>query len=685
VADEPASPRKLASIVAVDMAGYSRRTESDEAATLRAVTALRQQVTASAAAHGGRVFNTAGDGFMLEFPLASSAVLAAHEIATSSDPPVRVGVHLGEVSITENGDLLGHGVNIAARIQQMAAPGAVLVSGDVKRSIRGPLGERLKAQGSVRLDKMSETLPVFALAPAGGGRAKGRRRDLKAPLTAGLAVGAILVLGVVLWSARGALPHAGRPGDHIAILPFAAISGGDDSRTFAAGLADELTTVLSNNGAQTVSNANSASLGGPAGVAQARRLGVGLILDGSVEKTGVALKVRAHLDQAADRTVLWSQDFQGAVTPSDPLQAQVAAMSTVTTLAARSALKGGLRDAQVISDYISAKEETVFGAEERAETFARRVVQSAPAFADGHASLAMVLTLMGRDAQLDRAGALRTEAEAHARRALALDPHNGSAFVALSLLRPNTDWRGRETWLAHGLAADPGEATLPLQESRLLAHVGRLDAAVELARQAVALDPLQPWVSQTLAYLLFETGQARDGQAVLDGMVRDWPTDRSVLSARFWVAAENPDPKAALKLLDDPSTPLSQASTTIWRRSLLAEQSGRPRDRASAAALVKRAVKADSFDPGEAMMILTRLGDMDGAFAAAAKYVDRFNTYYTAQPSFLFIAATAPLRRDRRFMPLASRLGLVDYWRSTGKWPDFCSEPGLPYDCKARI
>ena len=86
---EVASLRKLASIVAIDVAGYSRRTEADEEATVKAIAALRAKVAKAAAAHGGRVFNTAGDGFMLEFPSASSALAAAEEISAAGDPPAR--------------------------------------------------------------------------------------------------------------------------------------------------------------------------------------------------------------------------------------------------------------------------------------------------------------------------------------------------------------------------------------------------------------------------------------------------------------------------------------------------------------------------------------------------------------------------------------------------------------------
>ena len=208
--DERAAPRKLASIVAVDVAGYSRRTETDEEAAVRALAILREQIALSARAHGGRVFNTAGDGFMLEFPTVSGALAAAEQIAGSGDPPVRVGVHVGEVSVTESGDLLGHGVNVAARIQQMASPGAVLVSGDVKRAVRGPLGERLRPQGSVRLDKMHETLPVFALGAGWGRRGpRGAGAAWGAPLIAGAEAPAFLALaGFALWPGHGLVPAA---------------------------------------------------------------------------------------------------------------------------------------------------------------------------------------------------------------------------------------------------------------------------------------------------------------------------------------------------------------------------------------------------------------------------------------------------------------------------------------------
>ncbi|MGD9981878.1 MAG: hypothetical protein AB7H66_14045 [Hyphomonadaceae bacterium] len=112
--------RRLATILAVDIVGYSAAAERDQAAAAQQVAALRARVVELAALHGGRLFHTAGDGFMMEFPLASAAVRAAVALlneaadAAGTLPRVRAGAHLGEV-IVDGDDLLGHGVNVAAR------------------------------------------------------------------------------------------------------------------------------------------------------------------------------------------------------------------------------------------------------------------------------------------------------------------------------------------------------------------------------------------------------------------------------------------------------------------------------------------------------------------------------------------------------------------------------------------
>ena len=273
---------------------------------------LKALVSKTVSAHGGRVFNTAGDGFMLEFPTASGALAAAEEISISSPMPVRAGVHLGEVAITDSGDLLGHGVNVAARIQQMASPGAVLVSGDVKRAIRGPLGERLKPQGSVKLDKMSETLPVFALAPADGGRAKGRRLRLNAlVVVASAAALAMLKSGSRPGLGRDALTRGAPARVLVAVPPIEAPAGDPTLRAFADNLGDQVIGAMNANQVQTLPRGDSQALRGPGAGRAAQQLGVTLLLDASVQREGGTLSARARLDDVRRRVTLWSTSLDG--------------------------------------------------------------------------------------------------------------------------------------------------------------------------------------------------------------------------------------------------------------------------------------------------------------------------------------------------------------------------------------
>lgn len=133
--------RKLTTIMSIDVAGYSRAMEVVDGAAAEAVGALRHAIE-DVTPLGGRIFNSAGDGFMIEFPVVSSGARAALTLLSKSNagakplPKIRIGLHLGEVIVGENGDLLGHGVNVAARLQAKAAPGTAMVSQAVQSQLR---------------------------------------------------------------------------------------------------------------------------------------------------------------------------------------------------------------------------------------------------------------------------------------------------------------------------------------------------------------------------------------------------------------------------------------------------------------------------------------------------------------------------------------------------------------------
>ncbi len=332
---------KLATIVALDVAGFSARTEADQARTVAQITLLRPVIEGIAKSHGGRVFNTAGDGFMLEFGSSMSGVNAALELADECRPRVRVGVHVGEVVVQPNGDLLGHGVNVAARLMAKAEPGSAIISADVCRLIRGPLAERFASRGTVQLDKMAETIEIFA--PTAGTHAQTAAKAQAAPVTSvlkwkwptprlaamfGVPV-LLVILAVILWSRSGpsTVTTSDATNASIAVLPFENLSTDKDNAFFAVGIQDEILTRLAKIGSlKVISRTSTANLGSrPDNLSKlAEQLGVANILEGSVQRRGDAVRVNVQLIKAATDEHLWAEIYDRKIDDIFAVQSEIA-------------------------------------------------------------------------------------------------------------------------------------------------------------------------------------------------------------------------------------------------------------------------------------------------------------------------------------------------------------------------
>ncbi len=157
---------RLASIVAVDIVGFSTMSERDQRNAARKVEALRHRLQTVAGKNGGRLFNTAGDGFMLEFGSAGSAFSAIQEILDKrgrGEPPIRVGAHVGDVVVTATDDLLGHGVNVAARLQELAEPGTALVSAEFRSMARSSPAAAFQSRGQKPLENIDQRVQTFEI------------------------------------------------------------------------------------------------------------------------------------------------------------------------------------------------------------------------------------------------------------------------------------------------------------------------------------------------------------------------------------------------------------------------------------------------------------------------------------------------------------------------------------------
>jgi class 3 adenylate cyclase len=157
---------RLASIVSVDVQGFSTLSERDQARAARQVAALRARIETCAERNGGRVFNSAGDGFMLEFPSAGAALGCINDLLDKrgkGEPPIRIGAHVGDVIVTITNDLLGHGINVAARLQSLAAPNSALVSGEFRSMARNSPQAAFLARGRQPLDNIEQKVQTYAI------------------------------------------------------------------------------------------------------------------------------------------------------------------------------------------------------------------------------------------------------------------------------------------------------------------------------------------------------------------------------------------------------------------------------------------------------------------------------------------------------------------------------------------
>ena len=509
---------------------------------------------------------------------------------------------------------------------------------------------------------------------------------------------------VVLAAAAAAfwmLPHKPAPAPvqtaalRIAVLPFDVL--GDDAalRQFSGGLEAEIVGQLNQNQVPVVSGQDSAQLKGQGLSAAAAIQHIAYVFAGTVERSGKQLLVRAHLDDARQSVTIWSLEFSGD--PGDPraLQDQVSAQTALVGTLAVHYDKLANGDTDAMSMLIKALGAAPGVSGESGWDNAKKLVAKFPDNAQLHSYFAMTSAALAIESTPRRAAELRESVKIEAQHALALDPHDSYAYFAQSFLFPSVGhWAEREKFLLQGLSVVPQDELLTNIESNLLREVGRLKDAVAYGRQAQAVLPPTFNRDSTLILALSATGNSFEAGQLADIAAKSWPSRSPVWNARFEMAVFNSQWNDALALLVPGGyVPLPGPVADAWRSALKAAKSGDPGAKRSAVRdfvvqldpALPWASKAamppnEVMTPGGVIAMLAILGDKDTAFAQAKAYLKR-DSY--ADSSFLFWPNLAEFRRDPRFMPLAAQIGLVDYWRSSGNWPDFCNDKNSPYDCRA--
>jgi len=484
--------RRLAAILAADMVGYSRLMEADEAGTLaRLKTHRLELIDPAISKQRGRIIKTTGDGLLVEFQSVADAVQCAVEIqhrmmrrnadvAPARWIQFRIGINLGDVIFEEN-DLFGDGVNVAARLQELAEPGGICVSGAVRDQVGDRLDDVIFADlGEQSVKNLVRRIRVYSV------------KLQSEPAIAGDSV------------PRTAPPEVTKK-PSMAVLPLLNISGDPEQEFFADGLTEDIITELSRFRDLLVISRNSVFVhkGKPVNVqAVAREFGVDYVLEGSVRKAGDRVRVTVQLIDAETDRHIWAERYDRNLEDIFAIQDEVTG-AIVSTLPGRVEAAKYDRAKRKPTDSMAAYE-AVLAAKvlhhrstsadnAEAQRLLDRAIALDPNYAHAHAWKGCVLGqtyvygwCTDRDATLH-------EVQQELDLALTLDDNDADVhriLAALSLVRGNHDRAAHHQERA--LALNPNYDLVVVQQGELLTWMGRPEEGIDWIKRAMRLNPHHP-------------------------------------------------------------------------------------------------------------------------------------------------------------------------------------------------
>jgi adenylate cyclase len=483
--------RRLAAILAADVVEYSRLMEQDEAGTLTMLKARWEMLKPLIARHHGRIFKVAGDGVLVEFASAVNAVQCAIDLqhamgAANGDLledrriVLRIGINLGDV-VVDGGDRYGDGVNIAARLEAIAEPGGILVSGTIYDHARNKIDASFEDLGSQGLKNLTEPVRVY--------RISGMPR--------------------VRWERRNATEKTA-----VAVLPFANLSGDSGQDYFSDGITEDIITELARYRSLSVIARNSSFAFKDKAVKVqeiAKELGAAYVVEGSVRKAGARIRITVQLIEAAGGTHLWAERYDRPAEDVFAIQDEVVRTVVATLVGRLDAVRAeGLRRRPTAS--LSAYDCVLRGNalpvgdpvhEAAAHQLFEQAVALDPEYARAYAHLAISYAkrwqddMSGSSRELDRAFELAT-------RAVVLDPQEIVCHTALSYVQVcRRHYDEAEFHARKALALNPNRPNVLATLASVLTRASQPDEAVTLMAEAMRLDPHHPtwyWTELGLAH-----------------------------------------------------------------------------------------------------------------------------------------------------------------------------------------
>lgn len=570
--------RKLLAILAADMVGYSKAMEADEAGTIKRLKAIRADlINPAISQRHGTVIKLMGDGALVAFDSVVDAVACAAEFqktvaARNADLPeperivFRVGINLGDVVLVD-GDVYGDGVNVAARLEHLAEPGGVMVSGTAYDHLQGKLDWPLDFAGEQQVKNISRPVRMYRLRLDG----KRARRPLLRMMprwakTGAAAIVTLALAGGGVWWFLQPEPLSGKPS--VAVLPFNNYGGDEASRRLADGLTEDIITDLARFPEFEVVARNSTEVykGKPVDARQvASALHVGFVLEGSIQRQTGRVRITAQLIDAKTGHHLWSENWDRPAEDVFAVQTEIAEQVAnrlgggvgLIQEAGRAAAKRKRPENLNAYDYYllgSEKIEKLTKADdEEAIKFLNRAVELDPGLARAWVELYHAHDLMGVfgvNPEINRKAAAGV-----AERAVQLDPSDAEAHAVFGMSLANNGDMGRaKAELDTALRLAPGSSEILTFYTGFAARFGEPERGAQMVDQVMRLDPNYPmWTSNFFAPAYFMAGRYEDAVKMLERMTPNnyqkwtWVVRSSSLAALGRTDEANASVREALK------------------------------------------------------------------------------------------------------------------------------------------
>lgn len=631
-------------VLLADFVGYTSLSRRNLELAIVLLEEMRSLIRDRLQAHNGHEIKTIGDALLAEFPDPHEAARCALDIQgklrarnEDADPErtirVRIGLHEGPI-VYRGGDVYGDGVNVASRLQPLAAPGGICLSETIFEQIKDEVD-----------------VPTFPMGP----------HDLRG-LEAPMALYQLLMPGP---SPSGGESLNGRPA--IAVLPFSALGHDPDDTYVAEGLTDELIGALSRlKGLKVISRTSAFSLRDTSMDLPTigRMLDVDHVLEGSVRRARRRVRVTAQLVRAADELTLWSETYDRALANvfdlEEDLAEKIAESLQLRLLGGRELVSRATDDLSAYTVYLKGRylwnRRTEQSIREAIACF-EDAIERDPDFALAHVGLADAYCVLPDYSAYPPRDAFKRARDA-ARKARELDPFLAEAHASRANIRllHEWDWAGAEADFRHAIQLNPGYAVAQHWYGHCLLYTGRVDGAIEWLEQALSLDPLSMIIHSTYGLALYAAHRFDEAVSSLQQAIELDPEFGLAHLYLALVHVERDRTDEALSSVETAAERLGSGGGLVeaTRVTVLACQGETEQAQARVGRLLEQA-EAGTASPVTVAAAVGALGEMDEAF----KWIERA---YEGRDSLLrFLKALpvfAPLREDPRYRHWLEQLGL---------------------------